>query len=161
MMGVASASTWQTSAVRLRERLVLTTGRASMSSGKIFFSKRSLRKAGLRAAAAAGAGALGEDLDLNLEEVAVDVLKSLLDPLGAVRGLERVGRRPAEHLLARVRRQLAAEAPEARDLVALGDDDVDGEAHPQNLLRLPELAVERRGLLLDARAAVEAAGRDE
>src|SRR2546423_13611073 len=59
---MASASTCATSAVRLRERVVLKTGRASMSSRKIFFSKRSLMKTGRRGAITsgrAGAGANG------------------------------------------------------------------------------------------------------
>src|SRR3712207_7460309 len=57
-MGMASESTCAASTLRLRESAVRESGRASTSSAKIFFSKRSLTKAGLRGPRA-GAASLG------------------------------------------------------------------------------------------------------
>jgi len=45
-------------------------------------------------------------------------------------------------------RKLLAETVETGDLIALRDDDVDGQAHTQNSLGLPELSVETECFLL-------------
>ena len=96
----------------------------------------------------------GKYFELQIAQVAIEMLKSFTYQFGIIDRVEgeRIG--PAENLRLELFRKLFTKALESNHLVALGYQDIHRQAHAEDPLRLPQLPIEAGGLLFEAKATL-------